>query len=1118
MLQFILGRCGNGKSGKIKEIIANKIKSGSEKIILIVPEQSSFGNEKKMLEFLGNRDFNKIQVLSFSRLFDFVSQKLKIPPIITSSDMTQIILMNAAIENVKKDLKLYAKNSGNTETAELMLQTFKKFKSNKINNNILDKIQNLSNKDILKQKIKEIKLITDSYKLINENKCTNSFDSLDILENIIKNNNVFENYSIFFDEFSDFTLQQLSILEIIFTQAKDIYMAFCCDKDSNDTNDNDLFSCVTQTIIKIKNLAKKHSVEISSPVFLEKTSRFRNLELEMFAQNIFGTKKISLNHVPKNIQIYSALDQNDECEHIARIIQKLVIENDYSYRDFAVLSRDIENYSGIFKSVFKKYGIPYFLDAPEKIFNKNLINLVFAAFDSINSFYDSSDILQYLKSGLTNLSTENISLIENYVLLWDIKGNEWLSNFKMHPEGFSKDFEESHILELQKLNGVRQFIITPLERFKKRISKTTGKEISKAIYDLLTEINVPENLKNFCSELLKSGEKAKAEECARLWDVLMEILSEVARAFENTKISPKKYADILTSVINSVNLSSIPQSIDNVVIGSANRVRLADPKIVFLAGCVYGEFPKAPNNSEIFTDLEISHISSLGIELTDNIENFLIKERFITYTAVASASQKLFISWPSMNASGRGKLPSEIIKEVKSIFPNIKILNRNSFSEEELIWAEKPAFEICAKNWISNSELAFELKNHFTKSEDYGQKCKAVENIFNKNFLNFENPQNSKDFFGKNLKLSASQIEKYYNCRFKYFCEYLLKAKPQKPARFGALEYGNLMHFSLEKLFKKYPQDKIINISQKNLQNKIDNIVESYINDKLGGWENKPEKFNYLVQKFKNSIIFLVNHFIEEFKQSSFIFSDLELEIGENGDILPLTFALPDGGEIKIEGKIDRVDVMRSENKNYVRIIDYKTGTKDFMLSDILYGLNMQMLIYLLAIQKNGSKKYGNFIPAGILYFTALKPTIDAESEKDAIKTTEQIRKKLRMNGIILDDMTTVYGMENDGEGIFIPAKIKNGEIKKSESVANLAELGVIAKHIEYLIKEMANFLQSGHISAKPICKKNRTACKWCDYFPICGYEEEKFVEIPTNLSSKKVLEKMAKGDELNNE
>lgn len=1114
MLKFIFGRCGNGKSGKLREIIKDKLQSGSQKIILIVPEQSSFGNEKKMLELLGNKDFNKIHVLSFSRLFDFVSQILKIPPINTTSDMTQIVMMNAAIEKVRPNLKLYAKNSGDIEISELMLRTLKEFKSNKIDDNILDKIQKLSEKDILKQKISEIKLIINSYKSITENKFADSLDNLDILEKVIKAQNVFEGYSIFFDEFSDFTPQQLSIIEIILTQAQDIHMAFCYNKSTLETDETDLFTCVVQTIKKIKKLAEKNSVTIDLPLMLSKTSRFRNLELEMLEKNIFAPEKISLEHIPKNIQIYNALNQNEECEYIARTIQKLIIESNYSYKDFAILTRDTENYQGVFKSVFKRYGIPYFIDAPEKIFHKNLINLIFAAFDAINSFYEPSDMLNYLKSGLTDFSVEDVALIENYILLWDIKGKSWTSEFTMHPEGFSKNFEEPHILELKKLNELRKAIIEPIEHFKKRITRTTGKEISKAVYNLLIHVNVPENLRKFCKELLKTGEKTTAEQQARLWDTLMNILSEMAHAFESTKISPKKYSDILNSVIGSINFSLIPQNIDNVVIGSANRTRLSDPKIVFLAGAVNGEFPKIPNTSEIFTDLEINHISSLGIKITDNIENFLIKERFLAYVAIASASQKLFISWPSSNASGKGKLPSEIIKEVKTIFPRIKILNRNSFSEEEVIWSEKSAFEICAKNWGSNSEVATELKNYFIGSINYQKKCNSIKNILENNTLNFQNQKNAQDFFGKNLKLSASQIEKYYTCRFGYFCEYALKAKPQKVARFGALEYGNLMHFTLEKLFKKYPQDKIIRAPREMLYSEINNIVENFVTDKLGGRENKPERFIYIIERFKNSIGFLVDHFIEEFKQSSFILSDLELEISKNGDIPPLTFDLPNGGKITIEGKIDRVDVMKSENGNYVRIIDYKTGAKDFTLSDIIYGLNMQMLIYLLAIQKNGKQKYGDIIPAGVLYFTALKPTIDAENEKDSCKASEQIQRKLRMNGIILDNISVVSGMEKDGKGIFIPAEVKNEEIKKSQSIANLTEIGVISRHIEHLIKEMATCLQEGDISAKPICKKNATACKWCDYFPICCYEEEKFIEIPTKITNKQALETMAeKGD-----
>lgn len=1115
MLKFILGRAGTGKSDFLHNILKEKLLS-SNKIILIVPEQSSFRNERQMLKMLGNNDFNKIEVLSFSRLYDFVSKKLNLPTYKADTETIQLILMNAAIENVKEHLKLYKKNSCHPETASLMLKILKEFKSHKVNFDILAKIQNLTNKDILKQKIEEIKLIINSYENLSQKKFENSIDNLNRLEELIKNHNIFQGYNIFIDEFSSFTPQQICILEYIIKQSENIYLAICSDKMPNKTDfsENNLFASIYKTIFKMCEIAEKHSVGISAPTIMQEVSKFENYELETLEKNIFSPCKNSYDKPIQNIILYNALNKLDECEHVAKTIRKFIVEMNYHYRDFAVLSRNLENYSNVLKYVFNEYQIPFFINDTSKIYNKSTALTIFAALDSINSDYDTENILRFLKSGLTDLSTEEISDVENYALLWNIHGKDWLNEFTMHPEGFSKTFSENDNEKLLKINELRKKIIIPLQTLKQKIKNSTGEEISKAIYEMLLEINAPKNLQKICGSLIEKNKIAEAQQEAKIWDTVMKILGNIATIFKDLKISLKKYADVLFSSINSLNLSTIPQSIDNVLIDHSNLARLSSPKIVFILGAINGEFPKEPGNSEIFTDFEINHISSLGIEITNNNRNFLIEEKFLTYIALSNASQKLFLSWPNFGTEKEENLPSEVIGEIKEIFPKIKILNKSSTNEVQDIWSEKAAFKFCAKHWQTNSNLHAALREYFSNNENYKSKCESINNVIYKK-IGFENPENAKKLLSNNMILSASQIEKYYDCKFEYFCKYVLKAKPQKCAEFNSLEYGNIMHYVLEKLLKKYPGKELASADQKEIQKSISNIIDEYIEKKLGGIKNKNSKFLYLTKRLKQTACFLANHFIEEFKQSSFIVSDLELEISPHGAVKPLCFTLPDKTIVKIEGKIDRVDIMKTEFKNYVRIIDYKTSSRVFKLSDLLSGTNMQMLIYLIALQKNGYKKYKSIIPAGALYFTAKKPIITAQCDNGKLKFERDIQNMLKMNGLILDDPIAIEGMEQDSQGKFIPATIDDGVIK-SKSTATPDEFKLIENYIEKLIVDMAISLKNGAISPDPkIYSKQKTSCNRCDYFPVCRYEENNFKNIDSKLSEKDVFEKMSENNSI---
>lgn len=1114
MLNFILGRAGTGKSAFLHNILKEKLNSKNNKIILIVPEQSSFRNERNMLKMLGNRDFNKIEVLSFSRLYDFVSQKLNLPISHADSETTQLILMNAAIENVKENLKLYKKNSCCLETASLMLKILKEFKSHKVNFDVLGKIQNLTSKDTLKQKIVEIKLIIDSYENLSQKKFENSIDNLNNLEELIKRHNVFEEYEIFIDEFSSFTPQQICVLEHIIKQSGNVYLALCSDKmpAKTDFSENNLFSSIYKTIFKMCEIAKKHSITISEPKIMQKNSKFENPELKALEENLFSASKKHYSEQIQNISIYSAVNKLDECEHVAKTIKKFITEENFRYRDFAVLSRNLENYSDVLKYVFEEYQIPYFINNNSTICNKSTSLTIFAALDCILSNYDSESILRFLKSGLAYLSTEEVSEVENYILMWDIHGKDWLNEFTMHPEGFSKTFKEEDTIKLLKLNELREKIILPLQTLKQKVKNATGKDFSKAIYEMLLEINAPEHLRKICTDLMKKNKITEAQQEAKIWDTMMKLLGDIAGIFKEIKITPKKYSDILFSAVNSFDLSVIPQSIDNVLVDHSNLARLSSPKIVFILGAVNGDFPKDPKDSEIFTDSEINHISSLGIEITNDNKNFLIEEKFLTYIALANASQKLFVSWPNFETGKEENLPSEIIGEIKEIFPKIKISNQFENKEFEDIWSEKEAFKICAKNWKSTSGFGAALKNYFKNNKNYKSKCESINSVVYKK-IGFENPENAKKLFPNNIIFSASQIEKYHDCAFEYFCKYVLKAKPQKRAEFNGLEYGNIMHYVLENLLKKYPDKKLTVAKHEEIKKSISEITDEYIEKKLGGIKNKNAKFLYLTSRLKKTVYFLADHFIEEFKQSSFIVSDLELEISPNGKVKPLSFTLPDKTNVIIEGKIDRVDIMKTNSENYVRVIDYKTSTKNFKLSDLLNGMNMQMLIYLITLQKNGYKKYKNIIPAGALYFTAQKPTVSSKCENDKLKSQKAVQDKLKMNGLILDDLIAIEGMEQDGEGKFIPAKIKKGAVD-SKSIATLDEFKIIENYIENLIIKMANSLKNGKIQPDPkICGKN-TSCVICDYFSVCRYEEDNFKDIDSGLSEKEVLEKMSENND----
>ncbi|MDO4199451.1 MAG: exodeoxyribonuclease V subunit gamma [Clostridia bacterium] len=1105
MLNFIFGRAGSGKSYFLKSIIHKKIKNGGKNIILIVPEQNSFENEKEIIDILGNSDCNKAQVLSFSRLHDFAMRKLMYPTAGAISDVTKNIIMSAAIENVKDRLEIYLPNF-KTDIEKIMLDTVQELKSRKITQENLHTIIKSSDKKILNQKIKEISAVLNEYGNLCAGKFIDANDKINLTEYVMHRHDVFGGYTVIFDGFNNFTDQQLSIIELILKQADNVYMAICSDFDPTTDSQANIFAPTHRTIKNIKNLAVKNGIKISEPIHLKTSKRFSNRELKMLEKGLFSTQKEKYEATPQNINIYSALSIYEECENAAKNICKLVIECGYKYRDIAILTRDTDCYHAPLKSVFKRYGIPLFLDSAETVLNKSLINLILSAFDSVISNFRTTDVIRYMKSALLGFSAEEICNLENYALLWSIKSKKWESEFCAHPQGYTDKWSEKDTELLANINTTKNAIITPLINLKNQIKgKTSANKISEAIYNFLIEIHANENLKKFYVNLKNTGNIHTAEKEAKAWDTLMEILSLISQIMGTKIISAKEYLRVLISGLESVDCSSIPQSSDSVIAAKIPGARLSSPKIVFVLGASEGDFPAPVSPSAVFTESETAHIENLGIKICEDKNYLLLKEEFLAYTALCSASERLYISWSGTNYDGEQKNPSEIIKEVKEIFPKIKIDARNTYKISDYVWSDSSAFNTYCAYKNKNQKISETLRTYFEKSNKFSEKFNALKNFGNTNKFNFNSKESARELFGENIKLSASQIENYYKCPFGYLCKYGLNLKPLEPAKFSALEYGNLMHILFEKLFKKYPKNKILEISDKDLKNDIFEIIENYAESVLGEGTTQNPRVKYIIGKSKDSAMLLIKRLIEEFRQSKFVISDCELEISPKGAIKPLRISLKDGFSIEIEGKIDRVDTLQDGGKNYVRIIDYKTGKKTFELGHILGGMDMQMLIYLMTISKNGTGKYKNAIPAGALYFKALKPLFEAKSHEIC---EEHLKKEMCMSGIVLNDEKIMRAMDSTLEGDFIPVKIKSGKITKGEkSTANLDEFNDIFGYIEMMIKEVGTNIKNGIFGIDPITESGgKNSCDFCKYLQICNYSKEKFKSIKSGESRENIF------------
>ena len=1102
MLRFILGKSGSGKSTEALRIVG-ELADNNLPIMLIVPDQSTFECEKTLLDVFGAKKAEKVLVFGFSRLCKYVFELTGNSADNVIDEGTRAVVMSLVLEELTEKLSLLS-SKGNKSLVDVMLQTVSDLKKSSVTSNELRGASKLVEDETLKTKLNETALISDTFDALVSQSYIDPMDDLTRLNDILLKNNILKDYTIIFDGFSGFTMQQLNVVRNLMRDCTATYFTLTLDPLTDGSEE--VFTTSQQTYKILKEYAKRDGVEIKAPIKLTDLHRFKNDELALLEQNIFRTHIEPLEIVPENICVYNAVDMYDECEYVARKIKHLVIEKGYLYSDISVICHDTEPYKGILSEILEKYEIPYFSDEHADIDVKPVIRLVNSIFRCLIYDFDREDVLALLKSGLTEFSVEEISLFENYLFVWNVSGSAFKNEFVQNPKGYSEKFSDYDKDVLAKVENLRKSIVEPLTAFKENAKDKNGLEISKLFYALLEELKVPDALRRMYAEFEKSDDKAVGAEQIRIWNMFISVLDKTAAVIGTKTMTIKRYYELLSLQISAMQLSDIPRTIDCVTITTAQRVRISKQKASFLIGCVDGIFPAIPHTSGIFSPFELKMLAMNEIELGDDFAALNNLETFMAYSCMTSASEYISVSFYSSDITGTSYQPSEIVLQCTKVFKNICVNDKMDFdSKKESMYALRPAFDTIAEMIGKGKKVPDSLLKVFSENPEYSAKLDSLINAKNKVPLKIFDKKNAEKLFGENLNISASQLEKFNLCRFSYFCNYGLNVRERLKAEINPMQYGTLVHYLLERFFSEYSKEQYSSMSDDELFEIVNTYLLEYSVSYFGEEQTKSNSFKYRLKTILDNVIYLMKHIMLELSQSEFFVADCELKIGE--DIPSYTIALPDRHKIAVCGSVDRVDIMQRNGVTYLRVIDYKTGTKQFKLSDILYGINLQMLLYLHSIESSDSDKYGKVTPAGILYMPATVPYISADSLKSIEKLPDELNKNLKMNGLLLKDTEIIHGMDKTDAATYIPVKIKAGEPVSATSLATLEEFGKIFKKVDMLIAEMGKNIYDGNIEAKPL-KGGHDSCEYCPYDSVCAYRQSSPINC-FSVDNKAVIEEI---------
>lgn len=1159
-IRFILGRSGTGKSHTSLEEIRERISNqpNGSPIIYLVPEQMTFQSEYELVKTPGLNGMIRAQVYSFSRLALRVLQETGGITRLFLSRTGMNMLLRKVVEENKEQLKSFqtaSQQNGFFTLLEEMMTEFKRYcitTEQLQDNSMLDQfLSNKAKSKGIEDKLFDLQLIYQSLTEELVAKYVDSEDYLRLFTEKISSSSYLRDAEIWVDGFHSYTPQELNALMALAKHCPKLTITLTLDKKYDDflPNELDLFRTTARTYQKINALADEEGIKVEDSLLLTDKKRYDNTALSYLEEN-YNKRPVVPYDGDDSIKLTGAVNRRVEIENVAREILNLVKNHGYRFHDLAILVRNPNDYTDILKTVLEDFEVPYFLDQKRSMLHHPLIEFIRSSIDIIkqNWRYDAvfrcvkTDLLQPLDDNRTALQLrEQMDILENYVLAHGMKGNRWKDKKPWIYRKFTslgQDFgvqtdDEKNTQEI--INDLREMITAPLGRLERDFAKAkNAKDFCIALFDFLENLEVPKKIERWRKNAEESGKLGFAREHDQVWQAVMNLLDETVEVLGDETLTLDLFAKVIDTGIESMRFALVPPAIDQVLIASIDRSRFLNIKCSFIIGVNDGVFPAKLPEEGILTDDERELLLRAGVELAPTSKDKLLDEQFLIYLALSSASNQVYISYPLADEEGKSLLPSILINQLQEMFPNVKecfVTQEVDHIDEDYealfyyLPSPKKALSVLSiqvREWKKGYPLKqvwWELYNWFqSKSEWKIMGQRMVSSLFYQNIASKLSKTTSEEMYGTKIKASISRMEKFSSCPFSQFISYGLKLQERQMFRLEAPDIGQLFHAALKDMADYL---RIRNIDWRELSVQDCYRIASEMVDKIAPQLQSQillssNRHHYLKRKLTQVVGRASYVLSEQARASGFSPVGLELGFGVGETLPPIRYQLNNGFEMELVGRIDRVDAAESSKGLLLRIIDYKSSQTNLSLSELYYGISLQMLTYLDVIITHTEKWLGRPAkPAGVLYFHVHDPIYSSKKLLTVEEIEKELFKKFKMKGLVLADEEVARTMDNQFESRseILPLSIKkDGTFYSNSSVIDENKLDVTRNYVKGKIKEIGTDITDGVIDISPYQLQKKTPCTYCAYKPICQFDsilEENEYRVLHNEKEDKLFELM---------
>lgn len=1096
-LRLIYGKTG---SGKTSFCIKEALESG-KKVYYVTPEQFTFTAEKRICKLVNVHGLGGVEVLSFKKLALRILAEEEGAALPRLDSRVKAILIQKILVDAESKLSVMRGLVHQPGTAGMLGKLFSEMRRYMITADAVRSVA--ASVPALEKKLTDIALLYEAY-LSNVNaRFSDGDDDLHRLASVLIKKNVLEDVEVYLDRFDGFDASEYAAIRAMLSIGVPLTVTI-----GFSSGDEVLPPFVLQKKMesRLRAIAVETGATLLSSVTME---RERNVSkpLRFLKEAYFVYPTRQYPKQPEGLELVAAGNPLGEIHHVARRILWLCREKGYLYRDIAVTARNIAGYERYIEAVLPMYGIPFFMDRTIHISEHPLVVFLLSALELITKGYTYESVFRYVKAGFLRIPSEAVDTLENFVLATGIRGNIWKSEEKWNMRAAAyADRETDEDAEMQKVaEDTRRRIVAPLLRLEENLKKgKSAAEKCRAIYDFMQEMKISRRILAVSRLFEKKGDFASAAEYRGVYNDFVEALDGVCDAFGNEEISTVRLYTVLKTALSEVETGIIPSAQDGVSVGSIDRIVGYDVKAVFAIGVQDGVFPAQLERGGVLSNAERSMLIEKGLEISGGETRALYEEEYYILKCLSLPSSYLELSYPSANMDGSTQRPSRVYQRIKEMFPQVRERNLLLDMEE----ADKISVPEMTLQYLLQEMRAGNVSEEMRAA--YGwlmekmPECtkEAVSSLNYTNRADRLSQDTIRAIMGDTLHGSVSRLEKLAACPFSYYATYILGAKERKIMQPGAADAGRFLHDFLELFSRRLWENgkRWHEVDDTYIKQEFDEIVP-VLDRRLSAYmlENSPryaQLFVRLEKAVKEAVSMLVLHM----KQCNFQPLGYELSFSDGGDLKPLTFTLPGGGKVKLSGRIDRADALQlPENQGtLVRIIDYKSGSKDFELDDVYFGLNLQLAVYISALcaPENSFITGEDAKPAGMLYFRLVDPVVDASPMEEADKIEKMRRNAFKLKGIVLSDEKILRhmdtGMESGSE--IIPAKI--GKTGVTGSVASAKQFDVLSRYVKKTVSQLLLKLEEGCVDIAPYRKNDISACTYCKFSSFCAHGGREFRDL----------------------